>query len=102
MDGRQCILTALDGGVPDPIPVAWGFRLADLTALAPYGTDVDGLVDIEFVAYPPTPADEDLREPRALAQLGGLYAGGSRAGMIQMSFALARAMGYTESQGGAM
>ena len=63
MDGRQCILTALDGGVPDPIPVAWGFRQADLTALAPYGTDVDGLVDIEFVAYPPTPADEDLREP---------------------------------------
>jgi len=81
MDRRQCILTALDGGVPDPIPVAWGFRPGDLMALAPYGTDVDGLVDIEFVAYPFPPQTRTCASPRALAQLGGLYAGSSRAGM---------------------
>jgi uroporphyrinogen decarboxylase len=65
MNGRQRVLTALDGGTPDRIPVALGFRPADLNALAPPGTDVDGLIDVEFVAYPPTPADEALRQ-RAL------------------------------------
>lgn len=65
MNGRQRILTALDGGIPDRVPVALGFRPADLAALAPPGTEVDGLVDVHFVAYPPTPADEALRQ-RAL------------------------------------
>ena len=61
MDGRQRILTALDGGTPDRVPVALGFRPADLASLAPPGTPVEGLVDVQFVAYPPTPADEALR-----------------------------------------
>ncbi len=49
MTGRERLLTALDGGVPDRIPVALRFNRVDIESLASPGQWRDELVDVRFV-----------------------------------------------------
>ncbi len=74
MNGRDRILAALDGYEPDRVPRALAFYRIDAKALAPPGSWHDGLVDVEFVAFPVSAEEEDLRR-RALP-----YAGNTRLG----------------------
>jgi uroporphyrinogen decarboxylase len=74
MNGRDRILTALVGEEPDRVPRALAFYHVDARALAPAGAWHDDLVDVEFVAFPISPEEEDLRR-RALP-----YAGDTRLG----------------------
>ncbi len=61
MTGRERILAALDGRVPDRIPLALGFFAVDGAALAPPGAWRDDLVDVAFVEFPISPEETDLR-----------------------------------------
>ena len=61
MNARQRLLTALDGGEPDRVPCALGFYPVEIEALAPQGWVQDGLVDVRFVRFPPSPEEEALR-----------------------------------------
>jgi len=56
VNGRERILTALDGGEPDRVPCALGFYHVDCAA----STHAD-TVDVDFVEVPPSPQDEALR-----------------------------------------
>ncbi len=61
MNGRERVLTAMDGGEPDRVPCALGFYHLDLAELVPGGQVPDGLVDVLFVQFPPSPEEEELR-----------------------------------------
>jgi uroporphyrinogen decarboxylase len=61
MDGRTRILAALDGETPDRVPVALAFYHVDGSRLAPPGAWREDAVDVEFVAFPVSPEEEDLR-----------------------------------------
>ena len=61
MDGRERILTALDGGEPDRVPRALSFYHVDIRSLAPSGEFRDHLVDVEFVEFPLSPEEQGLR-----------------------------------------
>jgi len=58
MDGRERILTALEGGTPDRIPCALNFYHVTLDGVAPLGYDWEGLIDVQFVRLPPSPEEE--------------------------------------------
>jgi uroporphyrinogen decarboxylase len=60
MNGRQRLLTALEGKEPDRVPRALNFYRVDIERLAPPGEYHDGLVDIRFVRFPLSPEDEQL------------------------------------------
>jgi uroporphyrinogen decarboxylase len=60
MDGRERLLTALQGREPDRVPRALNFYRVNAERLAPPGEYHDGLVDIRFVRFPPSPEDEQL------------------------------------------
>jgi uroporphyrinogen decarboxylase len=60
MDGRERLLVALEGREPDRVPRALNFYRVDVGRLAPPGEYHDGLVDIRFVRFPPSPEDEEL------------------------------------------
>ena len=62
MDGRERVLTALDGGVPDRIPCALNFYHANLDRIAPPGYDWESMIDVQFVRLPPSPEENALRE----------------------------------------
>ncbi len=74
MSGRERVLAALDGHEPDRIPLALGFYPVDGSALAPPGAWRADLVDVEFVAFPISAEEEELRR-RAMP-----YAGNARLG----------------------
>ena len=61
MDGRTRILAALDGEEPDRVPLALAFYHVDGAALAPPGLWRDAMVDVAFVSFPVSPAEEELR-----------------------------------------
>jgi len=61
MNGRECILAALDGRAPDRVPLALSFYHVDGAALAPPGAWRDDLVDVGFVDFPVSAEEEDLR-----------------------------------------
>jgi uroporphyrinogen decarboxylase len=61
MNSRERLLTALSGQAPDRVPCALGFYHIDLEPLVPPGQSSDGLVDVHFVRFPPSPEEEDLR-----------------------------------------
>lgn len=61
MDGRERLLTALDGGTPDRVPRALGFGRVEIKELAPPGEYRDDLIDVQFVRFGPWPAVEELR-----------------------------------------
>lgn len=65
VSGRDRVLTALAGEVPDRIPLALAFYRVDGHALAPPGRWRDDLVDVEFVAFPVSPEEEELRRRAA-------------------------------------
>ena len=65
MTGRERILAALDGEAPDRPPLALAFFRVDGAALAPAGAWRDDLVDVEFVSFPISAEEEELRR-RAL------------------------------------
>ena len=60
MNGRERVLTALDGEAPDRVPRALGFYYVDGRGLAPPGAWRDDLVDADFVTFPVSPEEEQL------------------------------------------
>ena len=76
MNPRQRLLTALDGGEPDRVPCALGFYHVDLAQLAPRGWSWDGLLAVQFVRFPPSPEEEELR------RLARPYRGDTRLGTM--------------------
>ncbi len=74
MNTRERLLTALDGGEPDRVPCALGFYHVDLDQLAPPGWTWDGLLDVQFVRFPPSPEEQELR------RLARPYRGDTRLG----------------------
>ncbi|MGD8684900.1 MAG: uroporphyrinogen decarboxylase family protein [Chloroflexota bacterium] len=69
MTGRDRVLAALDGEAPDRLPVALAFYRLDGRSLAPAGAWRDDAVDVEFVAFPVSEEEEELRR-RALPHEG--------------------------------
>ncbi len=61
MNGRERILTAMAGAEPDRVPCALNFYHVELETLLPPGQAQDGLVDVDFVQFPPSPEEEELR-----------------------------------------
>jgi uroporphyrinogen decarboxylase len=61
MNPRERLLIALDGGEPDRVPCALGFYHVDLAQLAPPGWSWDGMLDVQFVRFPTSPEEEELR-----------------------------------------
>jgi len=59
--GRERILTAMDGDEPDTVPLALAFYRVDGAQLAPPGAWRDDLVDIEFVDFPVSDEEAELR-----------------------------------------
>ena len=76
MNGRERVLTALDGEAPDRVPRALGFYHVDGPALAPPGLWRDDLVDADFVTFPVSPEEEQLSE-RAMPFEGDTRIGSS-------------------------
>ena len=74
MTGRDRILAALDGLEPDRVPIALAFYRVDGPALAPPGAWRADLVDVEFVDFPVSAEEEELRR-RAMP-----YEGNARIG----------------------
>lgn len=62
MDGRERILVALEGKMPDRVPCALNFYRVDLSGMAPAGYDWEALIDVQFVRFPPSPEEEALRQ----------------------------------------
>jgi len=58
MDGRDRVLTALDGGMPDRVPCALSFYYVSLDDQAPPDYDWEALIDVQFVHLPPSPEEE--------------------------------------------
>jgi uroporphyrinogen decarboxylase len=65
LTSRERLLVALDGGEPDRVPRALSFYRVEIEAIAPPGAGLDGLVDVDFVRFPPSPEESDL-ERRAM------------------------------------
>jgi uroporphyrinogen decarboxylase len=61
LNGRERILTALGGGIPDRIPLALSFYEVDGAGLLPPGTWRDDLVDVGFVTFPVSQEEAELR-----------------------------------------
>lgn len=61
MNSRERLLLAMDGAEPDHVPCALGFYYMDLGSLAPDGQDGAQLVDVDFVRFPVSPEEEELR-----------------------------------------
>jgi len=61
MNGRERLLTAMDGGTPDRVPRALSFHRVDLGKLAPPDQYRDDLTDVQFINFGDAPADEELR-----------------------------------------
>jgi uroporphyrinogen decarboxylase len=76
MNPRERLLTALDGGEPDRVPCALSFYRVELEQRVPRGWHQDGVVDVRFVRFPPSPEEEALRR-RAQP-----YSGDTRLGTI--------------------
>ena len=80
MNARERLLAAMDGGEPDRVPCALSFFHMDLNSLAPRGWRWDGLVDVQFVRFPPS------REEEALRRLARPYSPDTRLGSpVQMA-----------------
>lgn len=62
MQGRDRVLAALDGKMPDRVPCALNFYRVSLDDVAPPHYDWMSLVDVQFVSMPPSPEEEALRQ----------------------------------------
>jgi uroporphyrinogen decarboxylase len=61
MEGRDRVLIALDGEMPDRVPCALNFYRVSLDDIAPSGYDWMSHIDVQFVSMPPSPEEEALR-----------------------------------------
>lgn len=61
MDGRHRIKTAMRGETPDRVPCALGFYPIDLRGLAPKGSFDSVGIDVDFVRFPISPEENELR-----------------------------------------
>lgn len=61
MNARDRVLTALDGRQPDRLPCALNFYHVEIEELGPPGQIRDDWVDVQFVRFPPSPEEEELR-----------------------------------------
>jgi uroporphyrinogen decarboxylase len=61
MTARQHLLAAMQGSEPDRVPCALGFYRVDLEALAPPDWPKELGPDIDFIRFPPSPEEEELR-----------------------------------------
>ena len=61
MNARERLLTALEGREPDRVPCALSFYRVDLAELAPPDWPPGLGTDVEFVRFPPSPEEEELR-----------------------------------------
>ncbi len=84
MDGRERILVALDGGIPDRVPCALGFCHVNLTDVAPGGYVWTDFLDVQFVRPAPSP------EERALRQAGLPFSYDTRLGSFEQVATYAR------------
>jgi len=62
MDGRERVLTALRGEQPDRVPCALGFHRVDVGRFAAPDESRDDAIDVNFVQFTPSAADDALRE----------------------------------------
>jgi uroporphyrinogen decarboxylase len=60
VNGRERVLTALDGQAPDRVPRALAFYHVDGPALAPPGAWRNEFIDADFVSFPLSPEEELL------------------------------------------
>lgn len=60
MKGHERILMALAGAEPDRVPCALNFYHVEVKALLAPGQTWGGLVDVDFVQFPPSPEEEEL------------------------------------------
>jgi uroporphyrinogen decarboxylase len=76
MNGRERVLTALDGGEPDRVARALGFYRVDVKSLAPAGLyqGEEAVTDVNFIRFPLSP------EEKALERLAEPYAPDTRLG----------------------
>ena len=65
MTGRERIVTALSGGVPDRIPCALNFYRVALDAMAPPGFEWEERIDVQFVALPAPSGEQAFRDALA-------------------------------------
>ena len=61
MNARERLLQALNGGEPDRVPCALGFYFVDLDSLVPAGQDGHRFLDVQFVRFPLSPEEQELR-----------------------------------------
>jgi uroporphyrinogen decarboxylase len=61
LDKRERVLAALDGEAPDRVPIALSFYRVDGASLAPPGAWRDDAVDVDFVDFPVSPEEAELR-----------------------------------------
>lgn len=61
MNSRERILLALAGAEPDRVPSALNFYHVEVGTLLPPGQAPDNLVDVDFIQFPPSPEEEELR-----------------------------------------
>lgn len=61
MNARERVLTALDGGEPDRVPCALAFYHVDVKSLRVPRALLEDVVDVEFVRFPPSPAEKELQ-----------------------------------------
>ena len=61
MTSRERVLAAMEGREPDRVPRALSFYRVDLARLAPPDEYRPDLVDVQFVSFPPSPEEEELR-----------------------------------------
>jgi len=92
--GRERVLAALDGREPDRVPLALSFYDVDGPGLAPSGAWRDDLVDVEFIAFPVSDEEAELR------RLAQPYAGDARLGNASQVARYARWRYHPESPGG--
>jgi len=74
VNGRERVLTALDGEPPDRVPRALGFYHVDGPSLAPPGAWRDDFIDADFVTFPVSPEEAEL------SRLAMPYEGDTRIG----------------------
>jgi uroporphyrinogen decarboxylase len=84
MNARERTLMALDGGEPDRIPRALGFRRVDVEGMTPPGQRWEEVVDVQFVRFPPSPEDE------ALARRARPFQPDTRLGTFEQAMTYAR------------
>lgn len=54
-------MAALDGRAPDRVPCALNFYHVDLSSMAPSGFPFEEFVDVDFVQFPISPEEQELR-----------------------------------------